>query len=176
MDGSSGYTLLLGACKQQGVANPCLEVWCTNPFHSAHALPSSLLIVSDSLFSPSRQVRNKNLGENFEVGSPTRGLCKVSSTKPHMRSLRRSTEGGRQGWGDKSTPGPLHSGAAYFTVPRWTCSKGVVNIQAEVVRGAGPFKAVDECHSSPSSSNSENLTINALILDTTLNSRNHLKS
>jgi hypothetical protein len=31
MDESSGYTLLLGAGKQQGAANPCLEVWCTNP-------------------------------------------------------------------------------------------------------------------------------------------------
>ena len=61
--------------------------------------------------------------ENFDVGSPTRGLCKVLSTEPHMRSLGQSSEGGHQGWGDKSTPGPLHSGAAYFTVHQWTCSE-----------------------------------------------------
>jgi hypothetical protein len=53
------------------------------------------LIVSDSLFSPYKQVQDKNPNTNFEVGSAMHGLCKLQSTEAQIGSPQRSSEGGR---------------------------------------------------------------------------------
>jgi hypothetical protein len=108
MDGSSGFTLLLGAGKQQGATNPCLEVRCN--------------CIRQPIFTFQAITQQKSKWKFWSQKSNSR-LCKVPSIELQMRSPRWSPEGGRQGWGDKSTLGPLHNRVACFTVPWWTCSK-----------------------------------------------------